>query len=379
MLILHNGQLTEKPRADSIVVIFGVGLIGAHLVRNLCQHQYSIAQTLPFSWQNVKQQMKEKADIRYCIRSFMKSSEHNDGRRRGGLYALPFRAGINPAPTKPGFLGNDRTIDEVPETTPDAAKNSEDVYCRIDFVWSAGKGGFGMAQRDARRELEVFSEALEMAIGAHRENPFNLVRFHMISSAGALFEGQRNVNAESLPAPKRPYAYLKLAQEKILDECDGLVRFIYRPTSVYGFAGLNSRLGLIPTLLWNGAKNKVSTIFGAPETLRDYVWADDLGAYISGMISSKASCPGRFVLASGKPSALFEILNRIEKVLNKKLFCHYIKSGGNAEHNTFSMKTRPAGWNPLDLETGIRKTHNFMFSDFDSAQYIYAVDRIHEG
>jgi hypothetical protein len=337
-----------------------VGLIGTHLVRNLCQDQYSIAHTLPFSWQNAKQQTKEKADIRYCIRNFMKSPEHNNGQRRGGLYALPFRAGINPAPTKPGFLDNNRSIGEMPENRPDAAKNSKDACCRIDFVWSAGKGGFGMEQSDTLQELASFSEVAEMAIALSRENPSCLVRFHLISSAGGLFEGQRNVNNSSLPSPKRPYAFLKLAQEKMLDDCGQLVRFIYRPTSVYGFAGLNRRMGLIPTLLLNGSKNKVSTIFGAPETLRDYVWADDVGAFMAEMIASKPTAPGSFLLASGKPSTLYEIFSHIEQILNKKLFFHYVKRGDNVEHNTFSMKTQPFGWHPMDLETSMRKTYQAM-------------------
>lgn len=228
---------------------------------------------------------------------------------------------------------------------------------RVDFVWSAGKGGFGMSQNETLPEMDSFFEVVEMVISVLRENPSCLVRFHMLSSAGGLFEGQRNVNSASLPAPGRPYGFLKLAQEKFLGDCDGLIQFIYRPTSIYGFAGLNRRLGLIPTLLWNGSRNKVSTIFGAPETLRDYVWAGDVGAFIARMIASKASSSDHFVLASGKPSALFEIFNHIEKILNKRLFCHYIKNGGNADHNTFSMNTHPADWNPLDIETGIRKTY----------------------
>ena len=334
MLILHNPQNDGEKPITSIAAVFGVGLIGVHLVNNLYQYQYKTAHSLPFSWQDASHRKKEKADIRYYIQNLMKNPDHDPGNShcRGGLYALPTQAGVNPAPAN-----------------------------RIDFVWSAGKGGFGMEQSDTLPELASFSEVMEMAIAVRRETPSCQVRFHMLSSAGGLFEGQRNVNADSQPAPKRPYGALKLAQEKMLDDCDGLIRFIYRPTSVYGFAGLNRRLGLIPTLLLNGTKNKVSTIFGAPETLRDYVWADDIGAFMADMIASQIESSSRFLLASGKPSALFEIFNRIEKILNKKLFCHYIKSGGNAEHNTFSMRPRPACWNPVDLETGIRRTYHAMF------------------
>jgi UDP-glucose 4-epimerase len=330
MLILHNAGNNRESAEISIAAIFGVGLIGAHLVRNLYKYQYKETHSLPFSWQDPSHRKKETANILDCIRNLMKNPDH--GQRRGGVYTLPAQAGINPAPTN-----------------------------RIDVVWSAGKGGFGMSQNDTLSEMDSFSEVVKMAIDMLRENPSCLVRFHMLSSAGGLFEGQRNVNTASPPAPGRPYGFLKLAQEKILSDCDELVQFIYRPTSVYGFAGLNHRLGLIPTLLWNGSKNKVSTIFGAPETLRDYVWAGDIGAFMAGIIASKTSCSARFLLASEKPSALFEIFNHIEKMLNKRLFCHYIKSGDNAGHNTFSMRTRPVGWNPLDMETGIRKTHNDIF------------------
>jgi len=314
MLILHNAGNDRENARISITAVFGVGLIGVHLVRNLYQYQYKKSHTLPFSWLDASQRKKEKTDILYCLRHLLK---------------------------------------KVSAT----AMHDANFPCRIDFVWSAGKGGFGMRQSDTLPEMDSFSEVMEMANVVLSENPSCQVRFHMLSSAGGLFEGQRNVKSTSQPAPKRPYGFLKLAQEKILRDCDGLIQFIYRPTSVYGFAGLNHRLGLIPTLLWNGSKNKVSTIFGAPETLRDYLWADDVGAFIARMIASKASSSNHFILASGKPSALFEIFNHIEKMLNKRLFCHYIKSGGNAEHNTFSMKTHPVGWNPLDLETGIRKTY----------------------
>ena len=332
MLILYNSDNDKEKTGISIAAVFGVGLIGAHLVQNLLNRQYSIIHNLPFSWQTPQWWEKEKADILDCIRNLLKSPAQDHKQCTREVYPRPPEMGIKPAPT-----------------------------IRINFVWSAGKGGFGMEQSDALSEMDSFSEVEEMAITVLLENPTCQVRFHMLSSAGGLFEGQRNVNPSSLPAPGRPYGFLKLAQEKHLNACDDdLCQFIYRPTSIYGFAGLNHRLGLIPTLLWNGSKNKVSTIYGAPETLRDYVWADDVGAFIARMIDSKTSDSNQFILASGKPSSLFEIFNRIEKMLNKRLFCHYIKSGDNTESNTFSMKTHPAGWNPLDLETGIRKTYHAM-------------------
>ena len=334
MLILHNAGNDGGNTEISIAAVFGVGLIGAHIVRNLYQLQYKVTHSLPFSWQDPSHRKKETANILDCIRNLMKNPDHNDEQRRGGVYPLPAQAGINPAPA-----------------------------IRIDFVWSAGKGGFGMSQDDTLFEMDSFSEIVEMAIDMHRENPSCMVRFHLLSSAGGLFEGQRNVGSDTEPCAKRPYAAMKLNQEQILGSCSDMVQFVYRPTSVYGFAGLNRRLGLIPTLLWNGSRNNVSSIFGTPDTLRDYVWAGDVGSFIADKILSKTSESETFILASGKPSSVFEIFRHVEKILNKKLFCHYISDGGNTEHNTFNITTWPKGWGPSQLETGISKTHNCMFSD----------------
>ena len=320
MLILHNESNNGENTEGSIAAIFGVGLIGTHLIWNLYQYNYKGANRLPFSWQNPSHRKKEKTDILCCIRHHLRN-------------------------------------------IPGASFHEANFQCWIDFIWCAGKGGFGMEQKDTLPEMDSFSEVVEMTIAVLRENPVCRVRFHMLSSAGGLFEGQRNVNNDSLPDPKRPYGILKLEQEKILGDCEELIQFIYRPTSIYGFAGLNHRMGLIPTLLWNGCKNKVSTIFGAPETLRDYIWAGDIGAFMAGVISSPKALSDQFVLAAGKPSALFEILNRIEKILNKRLYCHYIKSGSNTGHNTFSTRALPVGWNPSDLETGIRKTYIAMLKN----------------
>ena len=42
--------------------------------------------------------------------------------------------------------------------------------------------------------------------------------FFLVSSAGGLFEGQRNVGDRSQPSPMRPYGFLKLRQEKLLQD-----------------------------------------------------------------------------------------------------------------------------------------------------------------
>ncbi len=320
MLILHNQCYDENNQLNSIVAVFGVGLIGIHLVQTLCKHSYKVTNRLPFSWDKPALQTNESSMIHHCIHDLLKT-------------------GIN-----------------------DSSHTSNSPK-KIDFVWSAGKGGFNMQDSETQAEIASFSDVLELAHTLAREYPSCMVRFHMLSSAGGLFEGKRNVVNNTAPCAKRPYAAMKLKQEQILDSCGDMIKFIYRPTSVYGFAGLNHRMGLIPTLLWNGSRNKVSSIFGTPDTLRDYVRADDIGSFITHKILSKTSGSATFILAYGKPSSLFEVFRHIENILNKKLFCHYIKDGDNTEHSTFNITTYPADWSPVCLETGIRKTLNDIFSN----------------
>ncbi len=312
MLILHRDDFTSQPPVRSIVLVFGVGLIGSHVVEALLRRAYILYETIAYSWLNAQNHSFE----------FQKISEYIRGLTH-----------------HPAF----------------------EFSCRIDFLWSAGKGGFGMSENDMLDELLLFSDLLTFAQRLSVSLPNYPIRFHMTSSAGGLFEGQRNVKSNSIPCAKRPYAALKIQEEELLSSSKHLIKIIYRLSSVYGFSGLHNRLGLIPTLLWNGHTNKVSVIFGSPDTLRDYVWVQDIAEFIAGMIESKNNDSKKLILASGKPTSVQEISIHVQRFLNKQIFLRYVKDGGNSAHNTFSMETRTEGWIPSDLETGIRKTGLLLF------------------
>src|SRR5256885_1733395 len=84
-----------------------------------------------------------------------------------------------------------------------------------------------------------------------------------VGLVGGLFEGQRHIERDSVPEPRRPYGELKLRQEQLLASSSApLVRCVYRLTSVYGHAHTRRRQGLIPTLVVNGLRHRVSTIVG---------------------------------------------------------------------------------------------------------------------
>lgn len=311
MIILQKEIIKSGLTEKSIVLIFGIGLIGSYVLKTLVSNSFTTVSELAFSWtdENIRD-IQTKA----IIESFSKISE-----------------------------------------------NLDQNITKINILWSAGKGGFGMSESDASSELKSYSDVIKLAHVLNNIFIRTPICFHLVSSAGGLFEGQRNVVNNSIPQLKRSYAYLKMAQENLLTSCDSLIANIYRPSSVFGFAGVGRRLGLIPTLLLNGVNNRCSIIYGNPDTLRDYVYANDVGYFIANQILSGSLFTQTYILASGKPTSLHEVSIRVQHYLNKKIFLRYIRSDDNVADNTFKQSTYPEFWNPIDIETGVRKIGQQLF------------------
>jgi UDP-glucose 4-epimerase len=282
-----------------VAALFGLGLIGGRVAEALRAHGYVGTASLPFAWGAAGERGRERADI-------------------------------------------ERLLDALPG--------------RLDVVWSAGAGGFGMGESAADREYTDFSDVLGLVRTLAGRRAPGTVRFHLLSSAGGLFEGQRNVAMHTAPAPKRTYGVLKLRQEKLLAGAGELVRIVYRPSSVYGLAGSGRRMGLIPTLLANGARYRVSTIYGAPDTLRDYVSVQDTAQFLARQVEAEQGGSRTMILASARPTSLSEVLCAVETTLKRKIFIAYRGDAScNTAHITFSRRTWPRDWRPEDLETGIRR------------------------
>lgn len=312
MLILYKDSIEGASEVKRVVLVFGVGLIGNNIVQKFLRCSYVLKFTANYSWLNGTSRVLQGAQILEHIKSLFNELS---------------------APTSLG------------------------KFSQIDVLWCAGKGGFGMPESDIAVELASFADVLHLAQSIQANCLKCQVRFHMMSSAGGVFEGQRNVDVESAPSIRRPYGLLKLKQEELLSACPNLVQYIYRPSSVYGYAGLNRRFGLIPTLLLNANKNKSSVIFGSPDTLRDYVTASDVAEFVVKIVKSNGSASQKYILASGKATTLHEVSRRVQLIINKPLFLRYVKNGGNSAHNTYRKSTYPTGWNPTSLELGIYRTN----------------------
>jgi UDP-glucose 4-epimerase len=253
MLFLKKTSAPAKPH---IISIFGAGLIGSAIHQSLVKTDCYHTETLPFSWNDTLEQRK---DIDVIGERLMEVLEHQcDAKRYAG---------------------------------------------RLSFVWSAGKGGFMSPEEDMERELESYTRVLDLFNYLNKKYPESIFDFHLLSSAGGMHDGQRFVENTDTINPCRPYGRLKQSQEQLLKIARPSINYmIYRPASVYGYMGPASRLGLIPTLLYNSHYNKVTTIYGNLNTLRDYVPSTDVGKYISDRIRFGLS-PGEDpvkLLASGK-------------------------------------------------------------------------------
>jgi UDP-glucose 4-epimerase len=227
----------------------------------------------------------------------------------------------------------------------------------IDWVWAAGASGFDMSEYAARAELGCFSEFVDCAVEARRMAKGDVeTRIHLMSSAGGLFEGQRVVNQDTEPSPVRPYGRLKLHEEQIARARFGSNdTFVYRLSSVYGRIRAGKRMGLISTLVANTLRRRETTIFGRLDTLRDYVWADDVAAYVRANIRSRGYVGRNMaILASSRPTSIFDIRSLVQKVTGTP---SYIRFAGpkNAAHITFANSAIPQGFSPSMPESCVRR------------------------
>lgn len=235
---------------------------------------------------------------------------------------------------------------------------------RLSIVWSAGRAGFSATEDDAAAELARYREVLDLAGELAGRFAGARTAFHLVSSAGGLFEGSVSVDPRSAPSPRRPYGRLKARQEDLLLASRApMAKVVYRLGSVYG-PPRAGRMGLIPTLLDNGIHGRVSSIYGHLTTLRDYVSSEDVGRFIAAQIDAEPPAePAFHTLVSGRPASIFEIKQCVEKALGKRIYLSLRFDPVNERHITFSGQLRPTGWRVTDLEVGIRKEARPLYSN----------------
>lgn len=301
---------------QKLTAIFGVGLVGGALLHSLMSDEIARRLVLPIDWLNRAQRLSDLSAI---------------------------AAGIC------------------------QQQNVNGAIRQVDVVWAAGKAGFNADWDLLRCELDAFKDIVEWVMGLTIMLPDTTVIFHMLSSAGGLFEGQRFIDEESQPRPQRPYGEAKVLQEAVVERLRGdITSHIYRPSSVYGFSGFGGRIGLINALIENSKKHSTSHIFGGLETLRDYVLCSDIGSFLKKKIEEASSESQTYLLASGRPTSVHEMLQIINRVVERPIYLMLDVRPSNANHMTYRRSALPKGWRPTDLHAGVRLVARQLAAAFES-------------
>lgn len=247
---------------------------------------------------------------------------------------------------------------------------------RLAVVWTGGQSGFGSSDADMAQETAIVAELIAMAETLRQDG--RAVDFHMMSSAGGLFESQTHCSELSIPQPLRPYGAGKLMQERALAQAGGLDRrHVYRPSSVYGVTR-SKRVGLVTALISNAMQGRTTRIFGNPNTLRDYVLADDIGHYLARRIVGAGAVSGQgtdrapdpapdqglltFLLASGRSASVFEVIERIRERIERPLLLQFDPHPSNVRDMSFLPSALPSDWQPTPLASGISRIVTFLRS-----------------
>jgi len=313
MIVLDWLDREGKHRPRQITLLFGLGLIGSAALAALLARAPARRQPFPFDWQQDRNWQDQTSAIQSAV-----------GRLAGA----------------PG-LG-----------------------VRIDVIWSAGNAGFGSSVEDLAREQRAFEQVVELSRRLGRLS--DSLGFHFLSSAGGLFEGQTIVDAASAPAPLRPYGRAKLNQEACLTALlPSIDTFIYRATSVYGFAGARARQGLVAALVQNAIRYRTTRITARSDTIRDYVFADDVGSFIADQVAGpRLHAVRTFILASGKPTSMMELVAIVQGTLQRQLFFQYEARPSNARDISVRPSALPRTWQPTPLAMGVYRTAERVMSAY---------------
>ena len=314
MIISSRRGASGGVRGAATVAVFGSGLIGGSVLKALGRRDLTASRRVPVSWLERSERLRDLSEA-------------------------------------------ERPLLEAPGL-------------RMDLIWAAGRTGFGSSREEAAREREAFVDVCEWVRNiAHKRRQGQTV-FHVVSSAGGLFEGQRFVGRGSEPRPLRPYGALKLEQEGIARSvCDEMPVVVYRPSSVYGYAGDKGRLGLVTTMISNTKTGIPTRIFGGLDTVRDYVHVDDVGSFIARKTAEPICRSSTSLLASGRPASLREVLSIIRRVVGRPLSIKLDPAPSNASDITFRASALPEDWRTTDIETGIRQVMRKLSQAYERAAH----------
>ena len=184
-----------------------------------------------------------------------------------------------------------------------------------------------------------------------------------LSSGGAIYGNPQTlpVTEEHALAPLSYHAAGKAAAEHFLGVFarQGHKVAILRPSNVYGPGQPHkASFGVIRSLLEHLRRGTSMEIWGDGETVRDYLYIDDLVEACLKTLDYPASVT--FNVGSGVGHSLNELCRLAERVTGRQLDLHYRPArGGDVKAVVLDISRirRETGWRPhVNLEEGLRRT-----------------------
>ena len=242
--------------------------------------------------------------------------------------------------------GRAEALKRAVTTLPEGSRNV--------VVWAAGRAGFSTDVETCEEERLAFEDAAASVETLAASRGANAVSFHVVSSAGGLYEGLTRVRIDSPLTPSRPYGLLKHSQEKRAGEMGASFPIaIYRVSSVYSYPRPGHRISLIGELIRNGIDRKLSGLYGRMDTLRDYVSSEEVGHHIARRISEPQGSGSRIeMLVAGRPASVSQVIDLVERALRRRLMVSFVEAW-NARDISFDPALRPVDFRPEPLQTGI--------------------------
>ena len=189
-------------------------------------------------------------------------------------------------------------------------------------------------------------------------------KFAFISSGGTVYgiPKYNPIQESHATNPISAYGISKLSVEKyarLYEQLYGINTLILRVANAYGpFQNFQKGQGVIG--FWMNAikDNKPINIIGNCNTIRDFIYVDDLAnAILQAWIKTEK---GIFNLGSGKGVSLLELAQTLEKVIQRKLeILHLPSRGFDVPENVLDVSkfSQLTGWAPeVKLEEGLKRT-----------------------
>ena len=233
---------------------------------------------------------------------------------------------------------------------------AKDQGKEVLIIWSAGQSRFFSAEEDCQTEFllfkRIFSAIEEMFFRVEQWR----VRVLQISSAGGVYEGLEYVQNVAPTKPVRPYGQLKLAQEIHLQgwtqRLSGRLLSV-RLSAVYGLLTPRKTMGLLDRLLYCAMTNQEASIFAREDTLRDFIFVRDVSQQLARYVPSFPA-DEVVVLASGKPTSIFEAVAQVERCMNRKVYAHYTIDRSTASNICYNPSVIAPDFQQSPIATNLR-------------------------